>query len=95
MFNHQARWDRPMPYDQAGSLNEKICVLALFKNGKIYPKVFYWKSKPYRIKNITYSWQVRLGEDIVSYFSVDAESGLYEISFSSRNFSWGLNKINL
>lgn len=93
MFNPRARWDRRLPYDNGNCLDEKIWVWALFKAGKVLPKAFFWNNRLYRIKNITYNWQARQGQDLISYFSVDTETGIYQISFSGRNLHWRLNKI--
>jgi hypothetical protein len=91
MFSTQARWDRRLPQD-ADSLNEKIWVTALFRAGKITPRYFIWNNRAYRVKKITYSWQERMGEDLLNCFSVDTPRGLYQISFSQKSLSWKLNK---
>ena len=95
-FNPKARWDRRVPisadYDPS-QLNENIQVLAFFKGAKIYPRLFIWNNKKYKIRKITYNWQERQGMEIISYFSVDAISGLYQISFNNASYSWRLDKL--
>ncbi len=94
-FNPKARWDRRFP--EAGcdpqNLNEKIEVLVLFKAGKIYPRVFFWKQNKYRVRNITYNWQERRGQEIVNFFSVSTGNDLYQISFNNTALSWRIDKI--
>jgi hypothetical protein len=94
MFNPNARWDRRLPSDP-GELNEKITVAALFKGNKILPRYFTWHNRTYRIKQITYSWQERVGQDLLNVFSVNTNRGLYQISLSQKMLSWKLNKVIL
>jgi len=95
-FNPQARWDRNIPETSDTSsdcLDEKIDVFAWFKNAKAYPRIFIWKNKKYKIKNITYNWQEHRGEAIISYFSVTTGNDLYQISFNNTTLGWKLDKI--
>ncbi|MFA6349366.1 MAG: hypothetical protein WCY12_00360 [Candidatus Omnitrophota bacterium] len=96
-FNPKARWDRHVPEQsdspQNQGLNEKIQVLAWFRSGKITPCEFIWNNKNYPIKQVTYSWRERIGREIISYFSVDTGTDLYQISFNNTGFSWQLDKI--
>jgi len=95
-FNPKARWDRFEP-EQAGFdpeiLNERIEVLALFKNSRIYPKSFTWNNKEYQIDSITYNWQQHLGQALVSYFSVLCSGQIYQISFNNTTFRWQIDKL--
>lgn len=97
-FNPKARWDRNIPdtnnhsYDP-GRLNEKIEVLAYFRAGKIYPRIFIWKNKRYKIRKITYNWQERQGYETINCFSVNTGSDLYQISFNSDSLGWRIDKI--
>jgi len=97
-FNPKARWDRNIPETENHSyapeqLNERIEVLAYFKAGKIYPRIFIWNNKKYKIRQITYNWQERLGQGIISYFSVSAGPDLYQISFNNTSLGWRIDKI--
>ncbi len=96
-FNPKARWDRHIPEtDNDGhqeELNERINVLAWFQNGKIYPRLFLWNNKKYRIRNITYNWQERRGQELISLFSVSTDFDLYQISFNNTSFSWEIDKV--
>jgi hypothetical protein len=96
-FNPKARWDRNIPETAEAhnptELNERIEVLAYFKHAKIHPRLFFWKGKRYRIKNINYNWQERSGAEIINYFSVDTGTDLYQISFNNTSYSWRIDKI--
>jgi len=95
-FNPHARWDRHIPQTndyQPEELNERIQVLAWFRNGKILPRQFIWNNKKYKIKEVTYNWQERQGRETISYFSVSTETDLYQISFNNTTYGWRINRI--
>ena len=95
-FSPKARWDRFEP-DKAGfdpeAVDEKIEVLAYFKQARIYPKSFLWKDKEYKIDAITYNWQERSGQAMVNYFSVNCSGQMYQISFNNTTFRWQIDKL--
>lgn len=95
-FNPKARWDRFEP-DKGGFnpdvLNERIEVLAFFKNSRIFPKSFIWNNKEYPVETITYNWQERLGQALVNYFSVLSFGQMYQISFDNSTFRWQIDKL--
>jgi len=95
-FNLHARWDRHIPETEEyhpDELNERIQVFAWFRNGKIIPRVFIWRDKKYRIKEITYNWQEKQGREVINYFSVSTGLDLYQISFNNTTLDWRINRI--
>jgi hypothetical protein len=70
--------------------NEKIKVGAVFKNGNVFPKWFQYHSKKITVKEITYSWKRKNGENRLIYFSVSDGVNLYELSFHPDNLLWNL-----
>ncbi|MBP7836278.1 MAG: hypothetical protein KA022_02260 [Candidatus Omnitrophica bacterium] len=96
-FSPKARWDRQVPLENdtydPHNLNQRIEVLAWFKNARIYPRRFYLKNKAYKIKKITYNWQERHGQETISYFSVSTGTDLYQISFNNTSLAWRLDKV--
>lgn len=95
-FSPKARWDRHIPENthyEPNLLNERIQVLAFFKGGKIYPRMFIWNNKIYKVKTITYNWQERQGKETINYFSVNTGFDLYQISFNNTSLGWRLDKI--
>ena len=95
-FNPKARWDRFEP-EKCGfnpdALDERIDVLAYFKQARIFPKSFTWKDKEYAIETITYNWQERLGQALINYFSVSCSGQIYQISFNNSTFRWQIDKL--
>ena len=96
-FNPKARWDRNIPqtddYHPPEELNERIQVLAWFRNGKIYPNTFIWHGKSYKIRQITYNWQERQGKGTICCFSVNTGEDLYQISFNNTTLGWRIDKV--
>ena len=94
-FNPQARWDRHVPENSSLEyrLNEKIEALVWFKGARVYPRLFIWKNKKYKIQVITYQWQERRGQEFTSCFAVNTGFDLYQISFNSTTLGWRLDKI--
>jgi len=93
MFNPKARWDRDLPQHSSDLLNEKIAVCTIFDKGRIYPRYFIWNKKLHKIRRITYFWQERRGGQLISLFSVDTGSEIYQLSFNNTSFGWRLDKI--
>jgi len=95
MFNPQARWDRNLPQEdsQGELLNEPISVTCLFSKGKTLPRYFIWRNHAYRVKRVNFFWQQRQGREMLSYFSLKTNSGIYQISFSNITLSWKIDKI--
>jgi len=94
-FSPKARWDRNIPETDdypPEELNERIQVLAWFKNGKILPRQFVWNNKNYKIKEITYNWQEHKGREIINCFSVSTGNDLYQISFNNITYGWRINR---
>lgn len=94
-FNPKARWDRRIAGSESTpeTLEEPIEVLALFRNTRIFPQQFTWKDRAYPIQRITYAWQERRGQELISYFSVDTGSNIYQISFNNTTFGWRVEKV--
>jgi hypothetical protein len=95
-FSPKARWDRNIPEDTTNvppeHINEPIQVMAFFKGAKIYPRLFIWNNKTYKIRSITYNWQEHCGKETINYFSVNTGSDLYQISFNNTSYSWKIDK---
>ena len=91
-FNPKARWDRHIPQESDESfnpaeINEKIQVLAFFKDALIYPRSFTWNNKDYLVTKITYNWQERIGQSLINYFSVLSAGQMYQISFNNSIYT--------
>ncbi len=74
-------------------VDEKIEVGAIFRRGKVKPVWFIWKSRRHSVRDVTYEWHERRGENFFHYFQVVADEGIYRVSLDSRSLAWHLEKI--
>jgi hypothetical protein len=76
-------------------IEEPIQVGAIFKGSKIRPRWFIWKRRKYPIREITFRWKDRKGEEILLYFTVSDGVNIYEICFNQKNLNWFLSKVSI
>jgi hypothetical protein len=73
-------------------INENIDVGAVFGKGKVVPKWFLWKKRKYDIKETTFRWQDKEGDDIIQYFAVTDGATSFELALNQKTLSWTLKK---
>jgi hypothetical protein len=79
-----------MPMD----IGETISVIASFGLPyRIRPVRFRWAGKLFEVKDITYSWQTREGQNRMYHFSVSDGQTLYELSFDTASLLWKMEKV--
>lgn len=95
MFNPEARWDRNLPQEnnESESLNEAIIMVCLFDKSKPLPRYFRWRNYLYKVKKVNFFWQQRQGRETLSYFSLETNSGTYQVSFSNISLCWKMDRI--
>lgn len=74
-------------------IGEKIRVVCLFEGGWIKPILFEWRRRIYKILRTIFSYSKNIGKEKIFYFSVQAETGSFEISFNPERFWWKLERI--
>ena len=72
---------------------EQVEVDVVFGKRGIVPRLFIWKRRLHRVKNVTYVWHERKGEELIYYFSVTDGSTLYELSFHTKSLRWMLDRV--
>ena len=73
--------------------NEKISVLAKFKNGNLTPLFFKIGNRMIRIGAIDLKYRFKRGDvDFYSY-SVSARGNSYKITYNARELTWILEEI--
>lgn len=72
---------------------EKIEVGAIFRRGHVKPVWFIWKSRRHSVKDVTYEWHEKRGENFFHFFQLVAEEGIYKVSLDSRSLAWNLEKV--
>ncbi len=75
-------------------IDEPIDVVAVFEGSRVRPVRFRWQGRTYRLKEITASWQTRVGTDIKHHFSaIDQGSANVQLTYDLAQRSWVLTKI--
>jgi len=75
-------------------IGETISVVASFGPPyKIRPVRFRWNGKLFEVKEITYLWQTKEGQNRIYHFSISDGKTLYELSFDISSLLWKLEKL--
>jgi len=74
-------------------IDEKIKVLAVFKNGTVFPHIFEWGNKKRIIDRVNLSYQEREGESINYYFSVEVGGLVAKIKYNDKSMIWEISEI--
>lgn len=77
-------------YEKVG---DKIKVLAVFEGGAVIPKIFKWKDRTYKIKNVNLAYQEREGRSINYYYSVDClDGGVFKLCYNDEKLTWTIEE---
>jgi len=74
-------------------VNEKINVLAVFKNGTVFPYIFSWKEDKKRIEKVNLSYQERVGGSINYYFAVESRGFMGKLKYNNESMIWTLEEV--
>lgn len=79
-----------MAYQEVG---EKIKMLAVFKNGTVFPHIFEWHNRKHQITKVNLSYQEREGASINYYFAIESNGLVAKIKFNDKLLIWTLEEI--
>lgn len=79
-----------MSYQQ---INEKVEVLAVCKNGTIFPYIFRWKGKRRPVDKVNLSYQERDGASINYYFAIESQGLVAKLSYNDKSLLWEIEEI--
>lgn len=74
-------------------INEKINVLAVFKNGTVFPHIYDWRDKKRRIDKVNLSYQERDGASINYYFAVESAGFVAKLRYNDKSLIWTMEEI--
>lgn len=74
-------------------INEKINVLALFKNGSIFPYIFSWQGEKKKIEKINLCYQEKDGSAINYYFAIESKGFIGKIKYNNCSMIWILEEV--
>lgn len=78
---------------QQTELNEKIEVLASFKQGALAPLLFRWNERIIRIESTSLKYSFKYGNVDFYCFCVNANNSTYKIVYNSAELSWILEEV--
>ena len=78
---------------QVNGVCDKIKVGAVFEDGHIKPKWFYWGRQKHIVISVDHTWRSKEGETPLIFFSVNDGSNVYEIRFNLKTAEWRLEKV--
>lgn len=75
-------------------INEKIKVMAVFEDAKLKPARFRWKGELYDVKDVTFEWLTKEGEEDIMHFNVTDGVNLFELSYNKNSLKWDLCNVD-
>jgi hypothetical protein len=79
-----------MSYEE---IREKIKVLAIFNNGTLFPHIFEWNDKRYKIDKVNLSYQEREGASINYFFAIESGGLIAKLKYNDKSLLWNLEEI--
>jgi hypothetical protein len=79
-----------MGYQEIG---EKIKVLAVFKNGTIFPHIFEWNNRRHKVDKVNLSYQEREGQSINYYFAVESGGLVAKLKYNDKGMDWSIEEV--
>lgn len=79
-----------MSYQEIG---EKIKVLAVFKNGTVFPHIFEWSGRRYKVDKVNLAYQEREGGSINYFFAIESKGLVAKIKYNDKSMIWALEEI--
>lgn len=74
-------------------IREQIKVLAVFKNGTVFPYVFEWNGQRRKIDKVNLSYQEREGASINYWFAVESAGLVAKIRYNNMSMTWSMEEI--
>lgn len=79
-----------MAYQEIG---EQIKVLAVFKNGTVFPYAFDWHNRRHKINKVNLAYQEREGASINYFFAIESKGLVAKLKYNDRSMMWSLEEI--
>jgi hypothetical protein len=74
-------------------IEEKIKVLAVFKNGTIFPHVFEWNKRRHKVDKVNLSYQEREGSSINYYFAIESNGLVAKLKYNDKSMMWSIEEV--
>lgn len=74
-------------------IKEKIKVLAIFKNGTIFPHIFEWNNRRHKVDKVNLSYQEREGASINYYFAIESKGLIAKLKYNDKGMDWSIEEV--
>ena len=74
-------------------VREKIKVLAVFKDGTVFPHIFEWGGKRREVDKVNMSYQEREGASINYYFAIESKGLVAKVKYNDKAMIWTMEEI--
>ncbi len=78
---------------QINEVRERIKVAAVFENGEVVPRWFFWGRNKYTVHAIEQFWKKKEGAIPLLFFAVSSGPNVYEIQLNQGNLEWTLERV--
>jgi hypothetical protein len=76
-------------------IRENIRVAVIHGPGsKMRPVWFDWKRQKHEVKEVTYHWRHRAGDDLILHYAVTDGTALYQLDYNANQQVWVLESID-
>lgn len=74
-------------------VKEKIKVLAVFKDGAVFPYILDLRGKRFRVDKVNLSYQEREGTSINYFFAIESKGLVAKIKYNNTSMIWELLEV--
>jgi hypothetical protein len=79
----------------AQRIRENIRVAVIFGPGnRVEPVWFDWRRRKHTVREVTYSWRERRGEETIFHFAVSDGADLFELAYNAESQLWALMAVD-
>jgi hypothetical protein len=77
-------------------ISEPITVAAVFRQGRVTPKVFSWRGRRYQVKQVLGDYHYFKGFYRQNCYSITCDtSDVFEIALDTEDMSWRLERMHV
>ena len=76
-------------------VQEHVRVAVIFGPGnRLRPVWFDWQRRKHQVREVTYHWRHRTGNDLILHYAVTDGAALYELAYNATEQVWVLESID-
>lgn len=79
-----------MAYEE---IKEKVAVVAIHKDGTVFPHAFKYHNKKRKIDKVNLSYQERDGASINYYFAIESGGMIAKLKYNNISLIWTLEEV--